>query len=153
MGKIDSVKNSFEFDIVFKNGVYFHRDFMSIHAMKTRDFAFKISQNMRRKRTLEANILLGFSINKKVAKAHLRNKIKRQIKAIIQNLIHTKNLHNLSMIFVCRAGVLELDFLTLKKHIESSIFKLLNMLQKNILAQKNIVPQKNIPQKRGTRKT
>ena len=79
--KIDTLKNSYEFDIVFKNGLRFNRDFMAIYAMPLRDFIFHLRKKKQYNRFIESKMLLGFSINKKVAKACKRNLIRRRIKA------------------------------------------------------------------------
>ncbi|WP_237416425.1 ribonuclease P protein component [Helicobacter saguini] len=127
---ISHLKNSFEFDIVFKNSVYFHKNFLTINAMRTSDFSYKI-RNKKQGRVIESSILLGFSINKKVGKANKRNLIKRRLKAIMQNLVKEKKLYNLTLIFVARKEILNLSFTDLQNHINYSLKKLNQMLSKN----------------------
>lgn len=119
--KIDTLKNSYEFDIVFKNGLRFNRDFMSIYAIPISNFIFNLRKKKQYNRTIESEVILGFSINKKVAKAHKRNLIKRRIKAIMQDF-DIKGKY--AFVFICRNGVVEYDFTSLKKHVIYSIKKL-----------------------------
>lgn len=132
---ISHLKNSLEFDIVFKNSAYFHKKFLTINAMRTNDFSYKL-RNKKQHRVIESSILLGFSISKKVGKANKRNLIKRRLKAIMQNLTKEKKLYNLTLIFVPRKEILELTFSELKSHIDFSLKKLNQMLSKNYINNK-----------------
>ena len=120
--KIDTLKNSYEFDIVFKNGWRFNREFMAIYVIPLRDFILHLRKKKQYNRMIESKMLLGFSINKKVATACKRNLIRRQIKAIMQEF-HV-NYKGYAFVFICRKGIVEYDFIALKKHILYSIKRL-----------------------------
>lgn len=120
--KIDTLKNSYEFDIVFKNGLRFNRDFMAIYAMPLRDFIFHLRKKKQYNRFIESKMLLGFSINKKVAKACKRNLIRRRIKAVMQE--YGTKYRGYAFVFICRKGISDYDFIALKKHILYSTKKL-----------------------------
>lgn len=128
LSQISSLKDSIEFDIVFKNGAYFHKPFLTINAIKTNVLANKLRVK-NKNRNIESNVLLGFSINKKVAKACKRNLIKRRIKAIMRRLVREKRVYNLSLVFVCRKEILSLSFTELQNNITFGIKKLVNNLQ------------------------
>lgn len=126
--QIDTLKNSFEFEIVFKHGMRFNKDFMAIYAMPLHDFLTHLCKKKRYNRKIESHLLLGFSINKKVAKACKRNLLRRRIKAIMQGLIDI--LQDYIFIFVCRKGIMEYDFNALAKHIAYSTKKLVQQKHK-----------------------
>lgn len=118
------LKNSFEFNIVFKDGISFNHKFLGIYALNRTQLEYKISKNKKYKRDLNSKVLLGFSINKKVAKATKRNLIKRRIKSIMHNIVNS-GLDNIVFVFVCRHGILQWDFSTLNKYINATIHKIL----------------------------
>lgn len=129
--KVSHLKTTKEFDIVFKNSVYFHKNFLTINAMKTSDFLYRISKlKSNQKKVIESSIFLGFSISKKMGKAVKRNLVKRRLKAIMQDIIKQKNLNNLTLIFVCRKEILELSYKDLSHHIDFALKKLSIMLHK-----------------------
>lgn len=120
--QMDMLKNTFEFDIVFKNGIRFNKDFMAIYAMPLHDFLFYLRKKRQYNRKIESNLLLGFSISKKVAKACKRNLLRRRIKSIMRRMV--KLSANYVFVFVCRKGVIDYDFNMLSKHISYSIKRL-----------------------------
>jgi len=62
------------------------------------------------------NTLFGISIPKKIGKAVIRNKIKRQIKNIIDNnKIHIQN--NYNYVIIVRKEILELTYLEKEKEL------------------------------------
>lgn len=121
--RIDTLKKTFEFDMVFKNGARFNRDFMAIYAMPLNDFTSRMRTKKHRNHTPIAPLLLGFSISKKVAKACKRNLLRRQIKAIVRGMADL--LCGYVFVFVCRKGIMEYDFHALQKHIAYSTKRLM----------------------------
>lgn len=122
---ISQLKNSFEFNILFKEGARFNHEYIGIYAMPCHRFKQKLQQHKKYDRLIESEILLGFSINKKVAKATKRHLIKRRIKAIIYMMKSAQiRFTNIVLVFVCRRGILEWDFKALKAHIYHVITKL-----------------------------
>lgn len=118
----DTLKNTFEFGVVFKNGARFNKDFMTIYAMPLRDFLFHLRRKKQYDRKIDSNLLIGFSISKKVAKACKRNLLRRRIKAIIHGM--TKLFVGYVFVFICRKGAIEFDFNTLSQHISYSTKRL-----------------------------
>lgn len=125
---ITYLKNSFEFDIVFKSKVFLHKDFITIHALLFDDFVAKLITKKRYCRDLDSTIMLGFSINKKVAKACKRNLIRRRIKAIIHKAVIEKRISDVVFVFVCRKGSTEIAFNDLEKYLLHGIRRLLQTL-------------------------
>ena len=59
--------------------------------------------------TKSNNTLYGITIPKKVGKAHIRNKIKRQIKNII--ITHEKDIqNNINYVIIIKEAILELNY-------------------------------------------
>lgn len=125
--QLDTLKNSFEFDIVFKNGIRFNRDFMSIYAISLRDFLFHLRRKRQYNRKIESHLLLGFSISKKVAKACKRNLLRRRIKAVMCSSYQL--FENYVFVFVCRKGIIDYDFKMLSSHV---IYSIKRLTQQNI---------------------
>lgn len=125
------LQNSFEFNIVFKSPYRFTRDFMTIYGLDLCDFCLKLSNKKRYIRHIDSKVLLGFSINRKVAKAHKRNLIKRRIKAIMCNLVSQGEISHTAFIFVCRRNIIELSFHDLEKHIRYAVKKITLYSQSN----------------------
>ncbi len=119
-GSISSLKNTFEFNIVFKSNTRFHKDFLTIHAISLSDFKHKLREKKKYIREIDSKLLLGFSINKKVAKATKRNLIKRRLKAIARIL----DIHNMAVVFVCRKGILDFDYKDLENHVKYAMKKM-----------------------------
>lgn len=120
--RIDTLKNAFEFEIVFRNGMRFSRDFMVIYAISLRDFLSHLRKKRQYYRRIETHLLLGFSINKKVANACKRNLVKRRIRSVMYNMTQLSNKY--VFVFVCRKGIAEYDYSLLSEHILYSIKRL-----------------------------
>lgn len=64
------LKKNSQFNYVYKKGERVHTQNFTLFVAKSRFFCYKI----------------GFSINKKLGKAHERNKLKRRLREIVKNL-------------------------------------------------------------------
>lgn len=69
----------------------------------------------------EENSRVGISVGKKIGKAHVRNKVKRQVRMMFQDLL----IHDLEkdMICIIRSGYCDQDFEVNKKLLENIVFK------------------------------
>lgn len=67
---------------------------------------------------------IGFSVNKKIGKAVVRNKVKRQLRAIIQNNINNIN-RGYNLIFVAYTQINNLSF----SKLENKIIRVLHSLE------------------------
>ena len=68
------------------------------------------------------NIKIGFSVSKKVGKAHVRNRIKRQLRAIVRmnlaNFVQAKN-----YVIVAKPTIIELSYSQMEKELLNSMSK------------------------------
>ena len=69
----------------------------------------------------EVNSRVGISVGKKIGKAHVRNKLKRQVRMMFQDLLKYKL--NQDMICIIRAGYCQQSFEENKKLLEKLVFK------------------------------
>ena len=98
MKKIDIIKSSEEFTEIINKGKSVKNKYYSIFYTKSN------------------STLFGISIPKKTGKAVVRNKIKRQIKNIIDNnKLHIQN--NYNYVIIIRKEILELSFIEKEKEL------------------------------------
>lgn len=111
--KINRLKKRSDFDWVFKRGLKFKEDFLSLKVVKNNlkhsRFAFIVSQKISKKATL-------------------RNKIKRRLRTIIRVKLQ-KIKKGLDIILVVNSGLEKKDFWELEE-ILYTLFKKANLLQK-----------------------
>lgn len=121
----DTLKNTNHFNIIFKNKLKISNDYFTLYISTLEYFLMKIQKTQRY--VFTSNMLLGFSISKKVALANKRNLVRRRIKYILVNFKHY-NLNNLVFVFICRKGIDGLTFSELNTLVERSILKLYKKL-------------------------
>lgn len=105
MKKINIIKSNEEYNRIIKNiKPYRNKEFLVfVEKIKTDRYRF------------------GFSVSKKIGKAVVRNKIKRQLKNILDQNIYENNFNCIIMV---RKGILDLDFLEIRKSLNDILLKL-----------------------------
>lgn len=100
MKKINILKESFDFDRIIKNN----------RPYKYKDYIIYIERKEQKK------FKFGFSVGKKIGHAVVRNKIKRQLKAIVDKKDYQ---NNFNCIIIVGRGILTRSF----KEMEENLFK------------------------------
>ena len=106
MKRTETIKDQKLFNNIIRNGKFVKNNYFVIY-------------NIRKE---ETNILYGIAISKKVGNAVTRNKIKRQIRAIIDN---HRNLfkNNNNYIIMIRKGSVGIDYQTLDRALKELLEK------------------------------
>lgn len=105
MKKINIIKSNEEYNRIIKN----------IKPYRTKEFLIFVEKLKTDK------YKFGFSISKKIGKAVTRNKIKRQLKNILDQNIYENNFNCIIMV---RKDILELDYLSINKSLNDILLKL-----------------------------
>lgn len=106
MKKINIVKSNEDFNDIIKNGKVLKNKYYVIYYIDNRQDKYKV----------------GIAIPKKIGKAVIRNKLKRQIKSILDN--NKEKLKKIDYIIIARSQILEIDY----KQKEKELVTLLNNL-------------------------
>lgn len=106
MKQENRLKKRKQFKWTFKNGKSISERFLSIIFVKTKTKDVKI----------------GFSVTKKVGKAVVRNRKKRQMRAVVDKHIDTILGYH-TIIFVAKPSIVEADFYQIEQDILSLIKK------------------------------
>lgn len=85
--------------------------------------------------TKKRKLKVGFSVSKKVGKAHTRNAVKRRLRVIVRDLISSLP-DNFNMVIIAKAGIDKLSFSELKSEVlkvfnKSGLLKPLNDSKQN----------------------
>lgn len=116
MKKINIIKSNDEYNRIIKN----------IKPYKTRAFLIFFEKNEQEK------YKFGFSVSKKIGKAVIRNKIKRQLKNILDQNNYENNFNCIIMV---RKGIFDLNFNEISKSL-NDILKKFNIIKENKCAKK-----------------
>lgn len=106
MKKMNIVRKNTEFSYIMKDGKKYYCDILNLYIIKN-------SYNYNR---------FGISISKKIGSAVIRNKFKRQIKDIIDNLDIKFNGYDI--LLISRSNLKDSNYL----YIKSNILNLFNMI-------------------------
>jgi len=102
MKKQYRVKKNQEIELILKNKKYAANSYFAVY---------------KRINPETSNFRYAISVGKKIGNAVVRNKIKRQVTAIIDNLNINLN-SNTDVFVIVRSKVNELDFVNMKKQLE-----------------------------------
>lgn len=105
MKKINIIKENREYNRIIKNGKpFYYKDYV-IYLEKNPDHIYQF----------------GFSVGKKIGNAVCRNKIKRQLK----NILDEKNYQNgFNCIIIVRKGILDKPFIERRENLLNAVEKL-----------------------------
>ena len=90
-----------EFAYLYNNGVAKHTEHLTVVYLPTKHRALKI----------------GFSVAKKIGKAHTRNLVKRRLRSIVRDIISVLP-DNYNMVVIAKAGIENVTYDVLKKEAE-----------------------------------
>ena len=116
MKKQYRVKKNSEIELILKEKKYSSNLYFSVYKRENKE---------------TINFRYAISVGKKIGKANIRNKIKRQITNIIDNL-DIDLTRNIDVFIIVREKILDIDFETMKKEL-----KYLFQKQKIIKGEKN----------------
>lgn len=103
---INRLRKRKEFAYLYNNGTAKHTAHLTLVSLPTKHRPLKI----------------GFSIGKKIGKAHLRNLIKRRLRAIVRDIVPTMP-DNYNVVFIAKAGIDNITFDEMKKEVQFLIEK------------------------------
>ena len=95
-----------EFGYIYKHGKYSYNNYLTLMYVPTK------LKNPR----------IGFSINKKTGKAWLRNKLKRQLREIVRELVDNLN-PTFNYVFVTKPEIATLNFNEIKDAVNELLTK------------------------------
>ena len=105
MKKINIIKSNNEYNRIIQN----------IKPFRTKYFLIFVEKKKVEK------YQFGFSVSKKIGKAVFRNKIKRQIKNILDKNNYENNFNCIIMV---RRGILDSEFIDIEKNLNESLINL-----------------------------
>ena len=111
MKKKNVLKRNIDFDRIIKNNKAFKYKYYIIYLEKT----------------LDSDYHFGLSVGKKIGNAVVRNKVKRQLREIVDQKDYPKGIN---CIIIVKKGVLDNSFDQMKNDLHSA-FKKLNILKEN----------------------
>lgn len=108
------LKKRKEFAYIYKNGKKFNSKNLSIVCISSK----------------KAECRVGFSVNNKIGKAVVRNKIKRQLREIVRKQLNNLRIHQ-NFVLIAHPTIVECDFLKISEEA-LMLFKKGNVLNEQI---------------------
>ena len=99
------LKKRKEFAYIYRKGERFHTTNITL---------YKIASKY-------PNPKIGFSVNNKVGKAVVRNKVKRRLREIVKEFL--PSISKCNLIFVVKPSIIELDFEQMKSEVKQILTK------------------------------
>lgn len=106
LNAVNRLKKRKEFAYLYNCGTAKHTSHLTLVYLATKKRATKI----------------GFSISKKIGKAHTRNLVKRRLRAIVREIVPSLP-DELNMVFIAKAGIESVEFDRLKDEVNNLINK------------------------------
>ena len=103
---VNRLKKRKEFAYLYNNGTAKHTNNLTLVYLPTKHRPLKI----------------GFSVGKKIGKAHTRNLIKRRLRAIVRDYVNFLP-DNYNMVFIAKSGITDITFEDLKTQVDLVINK------------------------------
>ena len=103
---INRLRKRKEFAYLYNNGTAKHSEHLTLVYLPTKHRPLKV----------------GFSISKKIGKAHTRNLIKRRLRAIMREKVNTLP-DNHNIVIIAKSGVDEITFAKLQEEVNLIIAK------------------------------
>ena len=98
----NKLKKRKEFAYLYNNGQAKHTAHLTLVYLPTKNRKLKI----------------GFSVSKKIGKAHVRNLVKRRLRIVVADIVK-KLPDNYNMVVIAKSGIQEITFAELKKECDA----------------------------------